>query len=127
MVKSHHKDSIGPGTHYLPDKGKCGVLLKLEPELDRIAIAGVNQHGEMQRQIAALLEKREAFRRRVIIEQGKIVWLQIANKVPFLVGNRESEVHFVDVLRNGRNRSQKSLPASFRKLCLGKNWMDRNQ
>ena len=58
----------------------------------------------MQRQVAALLKKREPLRRRIVVEQGKVIRPQIADEMSSLIGDRKCQVYFIDRLRNGCDR-----------------------
>src|SRR5437899_2561039 len=76
-------------------------------------IAGINQQRHTQRKIALLLKKSELLRRRVIIEDLKIIRVQVADEPAFLIGDREREIYFIHALGDYDARSRlRVAPAS---------------
>ena len=61
-------------------------------------ITSINQQSHTQRKIALLLKKSELLRRRVIIEDLKIIRVQVADEPAFLIGDRKREIYFIHAL-----------------------------
>ncbi len=62
--------------------------------------ADVDEQTEVQRQIGFAAEIQNGLRRLVIVENGEITLIEVADELAMLVGGDEQHVHFIDPLAN---------------------------
>ena len=101
-VEAHHKRLVEAGAHRVLQKTGGRVLLKIEPAVHRSA--DIDQQAQVQGQIGFAAEVQDRLRRLVIVKNGEIVLVQIADELAVLVGRDEQHVDFIHPRVQGDHR-----------------------
>src|SRR3954463_14000275 len=101
-VEGHHKGLVKTGSHrVLQEAGGC-VLLKV-----KTAVHGsthVDEQSYMERKISFAAEVQDGLRRFVIVQDTEIRLVQVAYKLPVLIGCDKEDVHLVHAGVKGDDR-----------------------
>ena len=102
-VESNYEGFVEAGANRVLQETDGGILLEFEAAVDRSAY--VDEQAEVQRQIGFAAEVENGLWRLVIVEDGEIGLIKVADKFAVLVGGNEQNVNFVDAFVNGEQRA----------------------
>jgi len=102
-VEADDEGFVEVGADRVLQKADGGVLLEIETAVNRAA--DVDEQAEMQREIGFAAEIENRLRGLMVVENGEIGLVEVANKFAVLVGSDEQDVNFVDAIANGKHRA----------------------
>ncbi len=101
FVEPNDEGAVVAGTNDVLQKSGGGFFFKSEAALH--GAAHVHEQTQFDGQVGFAAEVEDRLYRLVIVENGEIVLVQIADEFAVTIGGDEKHVHFIDALLDGED------------------------